>query len=231
MPWKTVLFDFDGTLFDTVEGITKSIQYALRKHGMDDPLDRLRCFAGPPLVDKFMEVYHVSSQQAEQLVVDFRERYIPIGVYESRPFPGIRELLSRLRAAGLRLGVATSKPQNMAELLLGRAQLQDLFDVIVGSRPGINNQEKWQIVFQAMELCGTDPASTVLIGDTKYDVLGAKRCSVPCIGVGWGYAEPGELESAGAVCVVRDMEELAQLLTEASAPETETIDPSLQETD
>ena len=89
----TVLFDFDGTVFDTVEGITKSIQYALRKHGRDAELEDLRCFAGPPLVDKFMEVYGVTKEEAEQLVTDFRERYVPIGVYESTPFPGIRELL------------------------------------------------------------------------------------------------------------------------------------------
>ena len=108
MGLKTVLFDFDGTIFDTVEGITKSIQYALRKHGREEPLERLRCFAGPPLVDKFMEVYGVDQAEAEALVTDFRERYVPVGVYESRPFPGIRSLLEGLAAAGLRLGVATS---------------------------------------------------------------------------------------------------------------------------
>ena len=115
MRLKTVLFDFDGTLFDTVEGITKSIQYALAKHGIQEPLEKLRCFAGPPLVEKFMEVYGVSQAEGEQLVTEFRERYVPIGVYESRPFPGIGELLDRLRGAGLLLGLATSKPQAMAE--------------------------------------------------------------------------------------------------------------------
>jgi phosphoglycolate phosphatase len=214
MRYRTVLFDFDGTLFDTVEGITKSIQYALRKHGIEEPLDRLRCFAGPPLVDKFMELYGVSRAEAETLVVEFRERYVPVGVYESAPFPGIRTLLDRLRAAGLILGVATSKPQNMAELLLDQAGMRGCFDVIVGSSPGVNNEQKWQIVRRAMELTDSDPASTVLIGDTKYDVLGAARCGVPCIGAAWGYAEPGELEAAGALCVAADMEELARLLTE-----------------
>ena len=118
MRYRTVLFDFDGTVFDTVEGITKSIQYALRKHGREEPLEALRCFAGPPLVEKFMEVYGVSQSEAESLVMDFRERYIPVGVYESSPFPGVRPFLQRLRAAGLILGIATSKPQPMAELLL-----------------------------------------------------------------------------------------------------------------
>ncbi len=213
MERNTVLFDFDGTLFDTVEGITKSIQYALRKHGREEPLDRLRCFAGPPLVDKFMEVYGVSRQEAEQLVLDFRERYVPIGVYESRPFPGIRGLLERLRAAGLKLGVATSKPQNMAELLLERAEMKDCFDGIVGSRPELNNEKKWQIVEKAMALCGSGPEESLLVGDTKYDALGAARCGIPCVGVAWGYAEPGELEAAGAIRVCGDMAELERVLT------------------
>ncbi len=212
MRLKTVLFDFDGTVFDTVEGITKSIQYALRKHGREEPLERLRCFAGPPLVDKFMEVYGVDQAEAEALVTDFRERYVPVGVYESRPFPGIRSLLEGLAAAGLRLGVATSKPQNMAELLLERSGLKNCFSVIVGSRPGLNNEKKWQIVEQAMGCCGSSPAETVLIGDTKYDAEGAALCGIPCVGVAWGYAEPGELEAAGAAAVVRDTLELERLL-------------------
>ncbi len=214
MRYRTVLFDFDGTLFDTVEGITKSIQYALRKHGIEEPTERLRCFAGPPLVDKFMEVYGVSEEEAKTLVVDFRERYVPVGVYESAPFPGIRALLELLREAGLILGVATSKPQSMAELLLDRAGMRDCFDVVVGSSPGLNNEKKWQIVTRAMALTGSKPEETVLVGDTKYDVLGAARCGVPCIGAAWGYAEPGELEEAGALCVAADMEALAELLTE-----------------
>ena len=198
----TLLFDFDGTVFDTVEGITKSIQYALRKHGRDAELEELRCFAGPPLVDKFMEVYEVSKEEAEQLVTDFRERYVPIGVYESSPFPGIRELLEAVRAAGKKTAIATSKPQALAELLLQRAGLRNLFDVVVGSGGGVNNDAKWQIVTRAMELCGSKPEDCVLVGDTKYDVEGAKKCGIPCIGVRWGYAAEGELEAAGTAAIV-----------------------------
>ena len=207
----TVLFDFDGTVFDTVEGITKSIQYALRKHGRDAELEELRCFAGPPLVDKFMEVYGASKGEAEQLVKDFRERYVPIGVYESSPFPGIRELLETLRAAGKKVAIATSKPQPMAELLLERAGLRELFDVVVGSGGGVNNDAKWQIVNRVMELCGSKPENCVLVGDTKYDVEGAKKCGIPCIGVRWGYAAEGELEAAGAAAVAETMEEVIRL--------------------
>ena len=208
----TVLFDFDGTVFDTVEGITKSIQYALHKHGRDAELEELRCFAGPPLVDKFMEVYGVLREEAEELVTDFRERYVPIGVYESSPFPGIQELLETLRAAGKKTAIATSKPQALAELLLERAKLRDIFDVVVGSGGGVNNDAKWQIVTRAMKRCGSKPENCVLVGDTKYDVEGAKKCGIPCIGVRWGYAAEGELEATGAAAMVKTPKELAVLL-------------------
>lgn len=209
---NTVLFDFDGTVFDTVEGITKCVQYAIRKHGWDAELNDLRCFAGPPLSEKFMEVYGVTEDEALQLVREYRERYVPIGVYESSPFEGIRELLETLKAAGKTVGIATSKPQALAELLLEQSRLKDYFDVIVGSDPHLNNDKKWQIITRAMEHCAADKDSAVLIGDTKYDVLGAARCGIPCVGVRWGYAAEGELEEAGAVAIVESMEELAALL-------------------
>ena len=116
--YDIILFDFDGTVYDTVEGITKSVQYALKKQGIDAELEDLRCFAGPPLVDMFMEKFGFSEDTARQAVVDFRERYKPVGIYESRVFPGIPELLKKLRAEGKILGIATSKPQHMAEELL-----------------------------------------------------------------------------------------------------------------
>lgn len=213
MKVRTALFDFDGTLFDTVEGITKSIQYALRKRGIEEPLEKLRVFAGPPLVDKFMELYGVDQAEAERLVTDFRERYVPVGVYESAPFPGIEALLIRLRAAGITVGVATSKPQAMAELLLDRYGLRERFDLVAGSSPGINNEKKQDIVRRAMELCGASPESTVLVGDRKYDAEGAALCGIPCIGVAWGYAEPGELEAAGVERIAADPVELEALLT------------------
>ena len=216
---NAVFFDFDGTVFDTVEGITKSIRHAIRKHGMDAELHELRCFAGPPLVEKFMEVYGVTEETGEQLVADFRERYLPVGVYESEPFPGIHELLTALRLAGKTIGLATSKPQNLAELLLERAGLLDCFDVIAGSDPKLNNNAKWEVITRAMEGCGAAPENTVLIGDTKYDVAGAKRCGIPCVGVRWGYAAEGEMEEAGVAAMVDTPAELLRLLCgEAAFP-------------
>lgn len=209
--YKFVLFDFDGTVYDTVEGITKSVQYALKKHGIEAELNELRCFAGPPLVEKFMEVYSVSEAQAKQLVADFRERYKPIGLFECQVFPGIKELLEKLRARGVKTGITTMKPQEHAETLLGREGMLELFDVIYGSSLA-QTETKQQLVLRAMDTLGADKADTVLVGDTKYDILGAHAVGVEAIGVRYGYAAENELEAAGADCIVEDMAELEKLL-------------------
>lgn len=212
--FRTILFDFDGTVFDTVEGITKSVRYALNKRGIDAELEALRCFAGPPLDEMFAEKFGFDHDEAIAAVADFRERYLPVGLYECRIFPGIRELTEHLRGAGFKLGIATSKPEELAVKLLARENMVSRFDVICGTKPGMINTQKWQVVAEAMEALGADKGSTVLIGDTKYDVIGAHRCGIPCIGVSYGYAAEGELEQAGADGIVNTLDELESLLRE-----------------
>ena len=212
--YRYLFFDFDGTLYDTVEGITRSVLYALQKRGMDAPLEELRCFAGPPLDEMFIEKYGLSPEDAQQAVRDFRERYVPVGLYESSSFPGMKELLQELRAAGRILAVTTSKPQNLAEELLHREGLDTLFDCICGAAQTGEGNAKWQVLLCAMEHLRASREESVLIGDTKYDVAGAKRCGIPCIGVGYGYAAEGELERAGAEAIAPDLAALRSLLLE-----------------
>ena len=210
--YTNIFFDFDGTLYDTVEGITKCVRYALQKRGMDAELSALRCFAGPPLDEMFMEQFGFSRPEAEQAVRDFRERYVPIGLYESRAFPGMRDFLLTLRGAGKRLAVTTSKPQVLAEELLRRGELYELFDCICGAADQGEGNAKWQVLRRAMERLRAPEEESLLIGDTKYDVAGAKRCGVKCIGVGYGYAARGELENAGADAVAPDLAALREML-------------------
>ena len=212
--YKYILFDFDGTVFDTVEGITKSAQYALSKFGIEAELDFLRQFAGPPLADKFMEVYGFTREQGEQATMYFKERYQPIGINECRIFPGMKEMLAGLKSAGFILGIATSKPQHLAETLLQGEDMMDLFDVICGSRGLGNNDTKESVLRRALETLGADSKNAVLVGDTKYDVHGAKLCGIDCIGVRFGYAAEGELEEAGATYIVDDIPALEKLITE-----------------
>lgn len=210
--YRYVLFDFDGTVFDTLEGITKSVRYAINKVGMDAPLSELKCFAGPPLLEMFEERFGFSPEEANQAVRDFRERYVPVGVYESRVFPGVKELLRELRAAGIVTGIATSKPQHLAEELLGREEMIGLFDVISGSAPDGRNESKQQVTQRAMDFLGSAPEETVLVGDTKYDVAGAHKCGIKCIGVGYGYAAEGELEAAGVDYMAADVNEIKNIV-------------------
>ena len=208
-----ILFDFDGTLYDTVEGIAKSAQYALEKLGITAGLDELRCFAGPPLVDIFMEKFGLSHEKAWEARGLFQERYLPVGVYESRPFPGMTEFLAALRKAGLTLAVATSKPQQLCELLLSRAGMREFFSVVRGSRMDGNNNSKREIVELVIADFGAEKSDCILIGDTKYDVAGAHAAGIACIGVRYGFAAPGELEAAGADAIAGDLEELRNMLT------------------
>jgi phosphoglycolate phosphatase len=210
--YTCVFFDFDGTLYDTVEGITKSVRYALAKQGIEARLEDLRCFAGPPLEDMFMEKFGFDLARAKQAVLDFRERYVPIGLYESRAFPGMRAFLTSLRGAGIKLAVTTSKPERLARELLRREGLEDCFDLICGAGDGGEGNAKWQVLTRAMDALGAEPDRAVLVGDTKYDVEGAKRCALPCIGVRYGYAAPGELEAAGAWRMAEDLDSLREIL-------------------
>jgi len=206
-----ILFDFDGTVFDTVEGITKSIRYALNKHGIDAPLEELRCFAGPPLVDMFMEKYGVDEETAKQYVADFRERYKPIGLYGCCVFPGVKELLCELKKRGKRLAIASSKPQELIIELLKREGMYELFESVCGAVGGLNDA-KWQVVERAMKELSADKESSILVGDTKYDVIGAHKCGIKCVGVEYGYAAPGDFEASGADYIVKDTAELLTLL-------------------
>ncbi|MBR0207396.1 MAG: HAD hydrolase-like protein [Oscillospiraceae bacterium] len=211
--YRYVLFDFDGTLYDTVEGIAKSAQYALRKLGVRAELDELRCFAGPPLVDKFMEMFGFSLEKAWEARGLFQERYIPIGVYESRPFPGMTEFLTALKDAGLVLAVATSKPLPLCEQLLERSGMREFFSVVRGSGLAGNNNTKREIVESVIDDLGAGKEDCVLIGDTKYDVAGAHAAGIPCICVRYGCAAPGELEEAGADAIAADLSALQKMLT------------------
>lgn len=207
-----VLFDFDGTVFDSAEGITKSVQYALGKMGIEAELKDLMCFAGPPLDEMFSLRYGMSPEQAHRAVELYRERYTPVGWAECSLFPGMHELMGRLRKKGIKLAVATSKPRHFAQRILEKYDMQNDFDIICGSELDGTRGQKWEVIEYALSQFGIAPSEAIMVGDRKYDVIGAKKCGVPCIGVRFGYAEPGELESEGAVYVAEDADDLYEYL-------------------
>lgn len=207
-----ILFDFDGTVFDTAEGITKCVQYALNKMGIEAELSELMCFAGPPLVDMFAQKYGMDTEQAKKATELYRERYKPIGWKECKPFEGMHELMLKLKKEGKKLAIATSKPQHLAEQILDAYNMLDDFDIICGAEFDGTRSQKWEVIEFVLNKFGITADDAVMVGDRKYDVIGAKKCGLDCVGVRFGYAEEGELEEHGVVYVAENTEDLFEYL-------------------
>ena len=212
---QVLLFDFDGTLFDTGPGVMNCVVYALEHLGIreTDP-QKLRKFMGPPLYDMFRELYGLDDTQGHEAVRLYRERYQPTGIWECAPYPGITEMLQKLRKVGFLIAVATSKPTPSAMKILEHYSMDVLFDYVCGSEFDGTRSKKAEVVSAVLDHFGlaSSPESALMIGDRKYDVLGAKEVGVECLGVRYGYGEPGELEAAGAIAVVDSMIDLENYL-------------------
>ncbi len=214
------LFDLDGTLTDPKEGITRSVQHALKHFGIEEPdLDRLEPFIGPPLKDSFMEFYGLSEEQALKAVEVYRERFAPIGVLENEIIPGTGQMLAHAREKGIHLAVASSKPLVFVRQILRHFQIEDYFEVVVGSELDGTRGSKEEVVEEALRQLGIlemDPADKkslcAMIGDRKFDIQGAIAHGLTGIGVSFGYAGEGELSAAGADMVADTMEQLERIL-------------------
>lgn len=214
--YKIAIFDLDGTLSDSKEGITKSAQYALGEMGIVvEDLDSLEKFIGPPLVDSFRNFYGMSLDDAKKATAIYRERYTPIGLYETRIYPGSKEMLDNLRSKGIKIALGTSKPTEMAEEVLKHLGIYEYFDYIMGAELTGPRQSKADVLnalFELMEVTDEDKSEAVMIGDTIFDVEGADKVGIHAIGVEYGYGDRGEMLKRGAVIVVKDTTELTNYL-------------------
>lgn len=215
---RYILFDLDGTLTDSREGILNCLRYAFEK--MDRPVPNeqtLLRFIGPPLHVSFMEFCGYTRQEAEEGVRLFRERYVPIGKFENAALPGLPELCARLKEAGYVLALASSKPEAMCRAICERFGYAPALTAITGSPDSGDDWTKADVIREALRrlhLTESDKAQVLMVGDRKFDVLGAKECGLSCVGVEFfGYALPGELEEAGAAAVVHTVEELEHFIT------------------
>ncbi|RAV05628.1 HAD family hydrolase [Paenibacillus sp. YN15] len=207
--YSTVLFDLDGTLTDPKIGIAKGVQYALAKAQISvDDLDSLECFIGPPLATSFCEFYGFSDTDAQAAVAAYREYYSVTGLYENLLYDGIRELLELLRAQGRKLVVATSKPTVFSKTILEHFEIASYFDEIVGSNLDGTLSEKGEIIAHILEQHQLAPHTTVMIGDRKFDIIGAQANGVDSIAVGYGYGSETELMAAQPTHYVKTVGEL-----------------------
>lgn len=209
------LFDLDGTITDTGEGIMKSAQYALDAFGIhEEPEENLRRFVGPPLDYSFREFYGLSEGQAWEAVEKYRERYRAKGVFESPLYPEIKELLGKLSQRA-EVCLATSKPLYFAGQILEMRGIAGCFTVKVGANMDGSMTDKAQVIGEVLRQLGNPPkAEVIMIGDRRQDILGAKAQNVESIGARYGYAEEGELETAGATHIVFTVAELEKLCFE-----------------
>jgi phosphoglycolate phosphatase len=196
MHYQNILFDLDGTLTDPREGITRSIQYALSKLGIDEPdLSRLEHFIGPPLLQAFMQFYDFDEARAWDAVNFYRERFKVTGLYENRVFEGVGELLQALEGQGRTLYIATSKPWIYAREIARHFEFDRHFKVIYGSELDGTRTDKIELIAHLLEQEQLEPAQTLMIGDRKHDLIGARRNGLDAAAVGYGFGSFEELSA------------------------------------
>ena len=211
---KLVLFDFDGTVIDNSEGIFNCIRYSLQKLGLPVPEEAiLRRFVGPSLFDSFRTYCEDDEAKAEQFVATYRERYAPVGFTECRLYDGMDALLRRLKAEGYRVAVCSGKPYDFVVKI---SKLLGLYDVFGGYFcPGFApvNSDKAGLILAAVDHFGVTREETLMVGDRRFDIEAAKKAGVASLGVRYGFAEPNELENAGADEIVATVEDIVKVLT------------------
>ena len=192
--YKTVLFDLDGTITDSGAGIMNAIRYAVKKYGLAEPEEAvLRSFIGPPLKEQFRKVFSLSEEEGRRMVSLYREYYGEKGIFENR--------VDTLKKAGIRILMATSKPEKYAELIADHFDFAKYFELIGGACLDGTRTVKEEVIEYVLETCGIPKEErkyTVMVGDRSHDITGAKKCGLHSIGVLYGYGSREELEASGA---------------------------------
>lgn len=210
--YKHILFDLDGTLDDPFEGITKSVQYAMRKFGVETERSELGGFIGPPLTDSFIKYFSLTEEDAKLAVDYYREYYKPTGIFEVSIYEGIPELLDELKEAGYDIVLATSKPKVFADMILDKYDLAKYFSATFGSELDGTRVKKGEVIDYAFENHVMDKSRAIMVGDRMHDVIGAHECGIPCIGITFGYGDRAEHTECGADFIVDSVSELKKIL-------------------
>ena len=210
-----VLFDLDGTLTQSEEGIWKCARHTLEKMGYPEPdAATLRKFIGPPLSWSFRNMLGMTEEQTQEAITIYRERYNTLGLFENRVYPGIRCALRRLRKAGCHLGVVTGKPAGPTERILEHFGIRRYFESVICATD--SKADKEQMIRQSLP---EDFGEAWMVGDRKFDMEGGIRAGIHTLGVTYGYGSEQELTEAGAEKLARTPAEIAAAL----CPEAESV--------
>jgi len=215
MKYSTVIFDLDGTLLDTSEGIMLGASYIANIMGAAElTIDQQKSFIGPPPVHSFMRECGFPESKAKESVELYRQRYKEKGLYEAKQYYLIKELLISLKENKYKTAVATLKRDDLAKLILEHFELSTHFDTIIG----IDDQDtlsKFDIILMCLnEIEQNDLSKVVLIGDSIYDALGAEQVGIDFIAVtyGYGFKNKEEASSSKNVFIAENVEEIIKYL-------------------
>lgn len=208
----TVLFDLDGTLSNSFEGISGGVLYALEELGYPaPPRESLASFIGPPLFDEFKRRFGMDDETAREAVRLYRVYYPQKGIYEQFPNEGAEELLKTLKERGVKICLATSKPQEYSEKILKNFGFEEYFDVVIGATLDGVRSVKSDIIALALEMTGSKPKNALMVGDRFYDVEGAHACGVRCAGVLCGFGSRREFEDCKADFIAETLSDIAEI--------------------
>ena len=212
--FEYILFDLDGTITDSGEGITKSVQYALKYFGIIvNNLEDLHKFIGPPLKESFKEYYKFDEEKANIALVKYREYYAERGIYENSLYDGIIELLDALKNDNKTIILATSKPEVYAKQILEYFKVDKYFTVVAGSDFEEIRVKKGDVIKYALESAKiSDLSKVIMVGDREHDIIGAKENNIKSIGVTYGYGDVIELTQARADYIANNTNQLLNII-------------------
>lgn len=204
-----VIFDFDGTIADTRRGVFDSIIYALTSYGYEVPDEEvLNSFLGPPLHASFKKTTSCTDEMAQTLTDKYRELYTDNAMYRLQLFDGVEEMLREMKSRGVKLAIASSKPEKFFSKLLKHLGITQYFDVVCGASLGDIHNTKQAIIARAMKELSADKDKTLMVGDRMFDIEGAKENGIKSAGVVFGFDYEDELKAAGADFIVKTTKQL-----------------------
>lgn len=206
---KAILFDLDGTVINSKEGIFNSIDYTLNKLNMEKATDEIKAkFIGPAIGYSFKTLYGFTEEEAERAVDIYREYYAETGIFEMEAYEGLERVLALLKAQGRKIAIATKKPEMFAKRIITYLDFDKYFDLVCGAMSEEADNSKSHIIERAYKGLGLSKEDALMIGDTKFDIIGAKGAGVMSLGVGYGFGTKEELKENGADFYAENTDEL-----------------------